>query len=279
MVSDFANQFVKLEAENARLREELSAARTSTEQVEAANKLAAEAWQRADDLEKELGEVKAKLEEEVKLKEEAQSMVEKREDRLRKSAESLLGKPVQIFHRFLLPSLDVYVSSLSFMFGSGAADAPVDRSSKLRVDSMADAISFAVDSSEQVQKLLVKTKATLSKLYALVFPKLSQEKTLEELTEAFFVDNDDPIEVLKRTSRIYGALLAFQLLMGYGVEAKFEELSKALPKKEDGTLVDLNPFTKSARVYARQLIDMVEANKKKGATKIALSASGQTSML
>lgn len=278
MVSDFANQFVKLEAENARLREELSAAGTSTEQVESANKLAAEARRRADDLEKELSEVKAKLEKEVKLREEAQSMARRREDRLRKSAESLLGKPIRIFHQLLLPSLHIYVLSLSFMFGPGAADAPVDRSNRLRVDSMADAISFAVDSSEQVQKLLVKTKATLSKLYALVFPKLSQEKTLEELTEAFFVDNDDPIEVLKRTSRIYGALLAFQLLMGYGVKAKFEELSKALPKEEDGTLVDLNPFTKSARVYARQLIDLVEANKKKGAAKTAPSASGQTSM-
>ena len=72
-----------------------------------------------------------------------------------------------------------------------------------------DAISFVVDSSEQVQGMLVKTKVALSKLYGLVFPKLSQEKTLEELTKAFFVKDADPIEVLKRTSRIFGALLTF----------------------------------------------------------------------
>ncbi|KAM0926342.1 hypothetical protein ACQ4PT_003453 [Festuca glaucescens] len=167
MVADFAAQFVKIEAENAQLREELAAAKSSAEQIETANKLAAEAWQKAEDLEKELTQVKAKLEKEQKLKEEAQSLAEKREDRLRKSVESLLG----------------------------AADTPVDRSNKLRVDSMTDAISFAVDSGQQVQGLLKKTKAALSKLYALVFQKLSQEKSLGELAEAFFVDNDGPIEV------------------------------------------------------------------------------------
>jgi hypothetical protein len=165
------------------------------------------------------------------------------------------------------------------MLCSGAADTPVDRSSKLRVDSMTDAISFAVDSGEQVQGLLKKTKAALSKLYALVFPKLSQEKTLGELAEVFIVGHDDPIEVLKRTSRLYRALLAFQLMMGYGVEAQFEELSKALPVEEDGTAVDLNAFARSARLCARQLIDLVEANKKKGAAKTAPSASGQTLVL
>ena len=58
---------------------------------------------------------------------------------------------------------------------------------------MEDAVSFAVDSSEQIQGLLATTKGVLSKLYRLVFPKLSQEKTLEELTGTFFVDDDDPM--------------------------------------------------------------------------------------
>jgi hypothetical protein len=42
---------------------------------------------------------------------------------------------------------------------------------------MTNAISFAVDSDEQIQELLKKLKASLSKLYALVFLKLNQEKT------------------------------------------------------------------------------------------------------
>jgi hypothetical protein len=45
---------------------------------------------------------------------------------------------------------------LPFKFCSSATDTPLDRSNKLQVDSMADAISFAVDFSEQVQGLLVK---------------------------------------------------------------------------------------------------------------------------
>ncbi|KAK1665057.1 hypothetical protein QYE76_053216 [Lolium multiflorum] len=169
MVMDFTTQFVKMEAENAQLRVELATAKSSTEQIETSNKLAAEAWQRAQDLEKELSYVKVKLEEEQKLKEE-----------------------------------------------------------------------------------------------------LSQEKSLGELAKASFIDNDGPIEVLKHTSRLYGALLAFQLMMWYGAEAEFEELSKTLPIEEDDTDVDLSPFTKSACTCGHQLIELVEVNKK-GATKTAPS--------
>ena len=49
---------------------------------------------------------------------------------------------------------------------------PVDRTNKLRVDSMSDALSFAVESSEQIQELLKKAKGALSKLFLLMFPKL-----------------------------------------------------------------------------------------------------------
>ncbi|KAK1600850.1 hypothetical protein QYE76_018839 [Lolium multiflorum] len=254
MVADFIAQFMKIKAKNAQLREELDVAKSSAEQIETASKIAAEAWHKTKDLEKNLTHVKAKLEKERKQKEEARSQAEKGEYRPCKFAESLL------LHRC-------------------AADTPMDRSNKLQVDSLTDAISFSVDSSEQVQGLLVKTKVALSKLYALLFPKQKQEKTLEELTEAFFMDNNDPIEVLKRTSCIYGVLLAFQFMMRYGVAAEFEEQSKALPVDEDGTGVYLNPFTKSARTCACHLIDLVEANKKKGSAKTAPSASGQTIMI
>ena len=146
MVKDFAAQFVELEAENARLHQELAAAKSSAEQIETANKLATDAWQEAEDLKKELGQVKAKLEEEERLKEEAQSQAEKREDKLRKSIETLLGKSLRHLHPSFL--LDCYDLLLVFSSCSGAADTPVDRTNKLRVDSMTAAISFVVDSSE-----------------------------------------------------------------------------------------------------------------------------------
>ena len=71
MVSEFADQFVKMEAENAQLRKELKAAKALTERIEAANKLAEEAWQKNEDLEKELA--KAGLEKEVELREKTKS--------------------------------------------------------------------------------------------------------------------------------------------------------------------------------------------------------------
>jgi hypothetical protein len=60
----------------------------------------------------------------------------------------------------------------------GATDMPVDRTNRLRVDSMSDAISFAVDSNDQIQELLQKIKGALAKLFALIFLKLDQKKTL-----------------------------------------------------------------------------------------------------
>ena len=99
---------------------------------------------------------------------------------------------------------------------------------------MEDAVSFAVNSSEQVQELLTKMKAALSKLYGMVFPKLNQEKTLGELAEDIFIDHADPIEVLKRSSRAYGALLTFQLLMGHGVAADFKKCRRFFRWKKTG---------------------------------------------
>jgi hypothetical protein len=115
----------------------------------------------------------------------------------------------------------------------------VDRTNRLQVDSMSDAISFVVDSNDQIQELLKKTKGSMSKLFSSMFPKLDQEKTLGELVNAFFINTNSTIEVLKCRSRLYGALLAVQLLMGYGVEADMECLTKALPKNEDVSTADL----------------------------------------
>jgi hypothetical protein len=58
---------------------------------------------------------------------------------------------------------------------------PVDRTNKLRVDSMSDALSFAVDSSEQTQELLKKARGALSKLFLLMFPSWMRTRLLESL--------------------------------------------------------------------------------------------------
>ena len=99
---------------------------------------------------------------------------------------------------------------------------------------------------------------------------------MEELVNAFFIDTDGTIEVLKRHSRLYGALLAFQLLMGYGFEADMERLTKALPKNEDGSAVDLGLYSEPARKCACQLLKLVEDQKKKSASEAVPSSSAQT---
>jgi cell shape-determining protein MreC len=70
IVVDYADQFVRMEAENARLRE---VAKSSTEQLEKANKLATEAQKEAAGLKKELNPLKEKTKEEEQLKFEAQA--------------------------------------------------------------------------------------------------------------------------------------------------------------------------------------------------------------
>ena len=152
---------------------------------------------------------------------------------------------------------------------------PVDRTSRASIESTADAFAFAEDSSNRVQEVLVKAKKSLVKLYATIFPKLPQTKTLVELADTFFLDNSDPLEVLKRPSRRSGALLAFQLLMGHGVTADFDAMSKALPEA-DGVAVDLNQHARLAKKYTRQLIDLVEKSQKDGVPKSTPDASGQT---
>jgi hypothetical protein len=98
---------------------------------------------------------------------------------------------------------------------------------------MSDALSLSTESSNQVQDLLRKTKGALSKLFSMMFPKLDQNKTLGEMSDTFFIDSSEAIEVLKRRSRLYGLVLTFQHLMGHGLGSELEKLSKALPVDAD----------------------------------------------
>jgi hypothetical protein len=70
----------------------------------------------------------------------------------------------------------------------------------------------------------------LSRLFVLILPKADQDKTPGQLVDAFSIDTEGTIKVFKRTSRTYGALLAFQLLTGYCFKADMESLTIELPK-------------------------------------------------
>jgi hypothetical protein len=134
---------------------------------------------------------------------------------------------------------------------------------------------MAIESGDLIRPFLQKNKAVLSRFHAMIFPKADQKKTLEQLVSTFFIDTEGIIEVFKRTSRTYGALLAFQLLMGYGFKADMVSLTTELPKDQDGLAIDLSPFSVPARKCARHLLDLVEVNKS-SAGGAAPSLSTQT---
>jgi predicted nucleic acid-binding Zn-ribbon protein len=89
IVVDFADQFVRLEAENVQLHK---AAKSSADQVQEANKLAAEAQSENTSLKDELKKLKKKMKEEQESKLKAYAEADKKEGALRKSIESLLSK-------------------------------------------------------------------------------------------------------------------------------------------------------------------------------------------
>jgi hypothetical protein len=137
-----------------------------------------------------------------------------------------------------------------FLFSAEAADIPAGSVGKLPDGSSADAISLAIKFGDLIRALLQKNKAVMSRLHAMILPKADQEKTLEQLTKTFFVNTEGTIEVFKRTSRTYGALLAFQLLMGHGFKAEMELLTKELPNDQDRQAIDLSLFKVSAHKCA-----------------------------
>jgi hypothetical protein len=138
---------------------------------------------------------------------------------------------------------------------------------------MSDALSLAAESNVQVLGLLQRTKGALSRLFSMIFPRMKQDKTLGEMADAFLVDPSEPVEVLKRRSRLFGAVLTFQLLMGHGLGSELEKLSKALPVDDNNCLINLEPFKQSAVICANQLLKLVDEAKTKAASEAAPGSS------
>ncbi|KAK1566056.1 hypothetical protein QYE76_017050 [Lolium multiflorum] len=218
-VADF-EQFTRLEAENAQLRKTV---KSSADQVVEANRLAADAKSENALLKEEVSRLKRQMKDDQDARRAAAAVIDEKEGVLRESIKDLLGRRHQ-----------------------------------LREDSTADALSLAAESNVQILRLLQKSKGALSKLYSMIFPKAKLDKTLDEMAEAFLVDPSEPIEVLKRRSRLIGAVLTFQLLMGHGMGSELEEFSKALPVDDENHLVNLEPFKRSAITCANRLLKLVD---------------------
>src|SRR3954467_2160270 len=152
---------------------------------------------------------------------------------------------------------------------------PVNRAEEAELEAMENPITFAAEAATRVQGLLEKAKEALASMHRLVFPKLPQDKKIEEMAQAFIVGGAAKVEVQKRNSRLHGALLSFQLMLGYGLTDDVEEMMQDLPKAADGTEISLGQFHARARDLALQFIELVEASKASRASKDAPSASAQ----
>ncbi|KAK1620566.1 hypothetical protein QYE76_026083 [Lolium multiflorum] len=241
-VVDFAEQFTRLEAENAQLRK---AVKSSADQAIEANRIAADAKSENALLKEEVTRLKRQIKDDQDARRAAAAAIDKKEGVLRESVKDLLGRQFNCHRRH-----------------------------QLREDSTADALSLAAESNVQILRLLQKSKGALSKLYSMIFPKAKLDKTLDEMAEAFLVDPSDPVEVLKRRSRLIGAVLTFQLLMGHGMGSELEEFSKALPVNDENHLVNLEPFKRSAITCANRLLKLVDEAQAEPAPE---SAPGSTS--
>ncbi|KAK1629188.1 hypothetical protein QYE76_003503 [Lolium multiflorum] len=169
-VADFAEQFTRLEAKNSQLRK---AVKSSVDQVLEANRLATDAKNENALLKEEVKRLKRQMKDEQDARRAAAAAVDEKEGVLRESVKDLLE----------------------------AANITVSRRHQLREDSTADALSLAAESNVQVLGLLQKTKGALSRLYSMIFPKMKQDKTLDEMADAFLVDPSEPVEIPSSSSR------------------------------------------------------------------------------
>lgn len=86
---DFAEQFTRLESENAHVRKTI---KTSADQVLEANKLTADAKNENASLRDELKKLKQQMKDEQDARREAATAIDKKEGVLRESIANLLGK-------------------------------------------------------------------------------------------------------------------------------------------------------------------------------------------
>ncbi|KAK1683292.1 hypothetical protein QYE76_044140 [Lolium multiflorum] len=76
-----------------------------------------------------------------------------------------------------------------------AADIPVEALDKVPNNSPSNALSMTLASHQLVQDLLQKGKGAMARIHLMIFPKISQDKTLGQLIDAFAVNTKEVIEV------------------------------------------------------------------------------------
>ncbi|KAK1649373.1 hypothetical protein QYE76_067178 [Lolium multiflorum] len=150
----FASQFTSLEADKIRLQKEV---KSSSSKLDDAVKMAAAACQEVDSLKEELGKLKEKLKEEEASRLPGEAQAAEKDELLRQSSLALLE----------------------------AADIPAAALDKIPNNSPANGVSMTLATHQLTRELLEKGKGAMTRMHLMIFPKLSQNKTLGQLIDAF----------------------------------------------------------------------------------------------
>ncbi|KAK1617807.1 hypothetical protein QYE76_023324 [Lolium multiflorum] len=193
-LESFASQYASLEVDKAQLQKEVE---SSSSKLEGAIKIAAEARTEIDTLKEELEELKRRLKDEEAARLTAEARAMERDDLLRQSSLALLSNP--LFVPFLIiafANIDSFVNVfLHASFFSGAADIPVEALDEVPNNSPTNTLSMTLASHQLVQDLLQKGKGAMARIHLMIFRKISQDKTLGQLIDAFAVNTKEVIEV------------------------------------------------------------------------------------
>ncbi|KAK1664769.1 hypothetical protein QYE76_052928 [Lolium multiflorum] len=193
-LESLASHYASLEVDKAQLQKEVE---SSSSKLEGAIKIAAEARTEIDTLKEELKELKQRLTDEEAAKLTAEARALEKDELLRQSSLALLSNVP------LAPLLIIAFANIGscinvffmLLFFSGAADIPVEALDKVPSNSPSNALSMTLASHQLAQDLLQKGKGAMARIHTMIFPKISQDKTLGQLIDAFAVNTREVIEV------------------------------------------------------------------------------------
>ena len=129
-----------------------------------------------------------------------------------------------------------------------------------------------LDAVEKVSELFLRVKVALERWHSNVLPEAELPKTFGELLEKFAA-SDDPLMEYRATKLKEGAESALLMVLAHGVEeSTLEKIAASFPKDDEGQEVDVKPFVKPSRKYARKINEYLTARKKKLTSESTSSA-------
>ena len=116
---------------------------------------------------------------------------------------------------------------------------------------------------EKTSELFLRAKVALERWHSNVFLEAELPKTFGELLDKFAAPVDSLMEY-RATKLKEGAESALLMVLAHGVEeSTLEKIAASFPKDDEGQEVDVKPFVKPSRRFARKINEYLTARKKK----------------